>query len=182
MIRQEGSPGYERLVIPACSISPQRAVTLLLALLALLLDAALIVGVLGAPGFITMVNALIFLATIPVTMLVLALLSESTRILAGRESLAWEDVFLVHEIALPWVTTTRTRSLSRVEGLQIARVSRFHPLDVAFFGKRYLAIRTRDDVVRVAVGLSGADLDRLAMLANRLLTNARMRIGVRDQA
>jgi hypothetical protein len=181
LIRQEGSPGYERLVIPACSLSPERAVTIVLAFVAIALDVAIVVGFLANPGFITLTSALLFMATIPVTMLALAFISESTRIIAGRESLTWEDVFLVHEMSLPWVTTTRTRSLSRVEKLQIARQSRFHPSDVAAYGKLYLAVRTRDDVVRVAVGLPRHELDRLAMLANRLLTNARMRIGVREE-
>lgn len=180
IVRQEGGPGYERLVIPAASMSTTRWITLGVAVALAAVEAALLYGLLNEASYLSAGTALIFLGAVPLTVVAAAFASESVRILLGRESLSWEDVFVVHEMALPWTATTRTWSLSRIQEFQVTELRSWHPMELALTGKPFLAVRSRDGVARVALGLPPTELERLRQLANVHLTAARMRIDLRD--
>jgi len=177
---QEGSPGNERLVVPAACITLPRAVTVAVAVIAGLADGWVLYRILtvpAAPGAWTVGH---LLAALTLTFLAALFGSESMRILLGRESLSLEDVFVVHEMALPFSTTTRTKSLSRIESLHVLRYHSAHPGDLPRQGKWHLAMQTRDGTLRLGFGLSREDLDRFRTLAERNLTAARIRIGIRE--
>ncbi len=180
MLRDEGGPGCERIVIPAASLSWERALTLLVGWGAALAAAAVVVRLVTEAEPVSLPQAMLFLGVVPLTLMAVLFGSESARILFGRETLSWEDVFLVHEMRLPWVTTTQTHPVERFEDMQVARVRSPHPRELALHGKRCLAIRTRDGLLRVGVGLPRGTLERLRVLAARHMTAARMRAGLRD--
>lgn len=180
MVLQEGVPGNERLVIPACTLTAGRLATVAVALVAAAIDLVLLYRMLTLFDMSGAEVVAHLLATLFLSFAAVIFGSESVRILTGRESLSWEDVFLVHEMAEPLNRTTRTQSLSRITGLQVERFRSPHPNDLARLGKAHLVVKTRDGPMRVGFGLSTPDLERMRALAERNMTAARIRIGIRE--